>query len=262
MKPKAPQLTRENAARFQEQGVADVYHLRLPHPEGVFTRLESLLPDQPRTILDVGTGTGDLARRMTAFAARVDAVDVSEPMLAKGRNAPGGDHPNLHWIHGLVEDTAFQPPYGLITGGDSIHWLDWEIVFPKFHTLLAPSGFVAIVGRVEKPEPWEDQLRALIPQYSVYRQFEPYHLIDTLVERGHFEKVGDYRTPLETNRQSVDDYIMSWHSRGGLARENMPEDHILAFDEGVREMVMPYAEDGYLTLQTEGRVTWGKPLPS
>jgi trans-aconitate methyltransferase len=260
MKPKAPQLTPENAARFQEQGVADVYHLRLPHPEGIFTTLESLMPNGSRAILDVGTGTGDLARRMTAFAARVDAVDVSAPMLAKGRSAPGGDHPDLNWMHGRVEDTDFQPPYGLITGGDSIHWMDWDIVFPKFHEMLVPSGFVAIVGRVEEPEPWEDELRALIPKYSVYREFQSYSLIEVLVERGHFQKVGDYRTPLETNRQSVDDYILSWHSRGGLARETMPEEHIVAFDTAVRELVMPYAVDGTLTLQTEGRVTWGKPL--
>ena len=260
MKPKAPQLTPENAAMFQQQGVAEVYHLRLPHPEGVFTKLESLLPNDSRTILDVGTGTGDLARRMTAFAERVDAVDVSKAMLAKGRSAPGGDHPNLHWIYGRVEDTDFQPPYGLITGGDSIHWMDWDVVFPKFHDVLAPVGWLAIVGRAEKPVPWEDDLRALIPKYSVFRQFAPYSLVDELVDRGHFQVSGDYRTPLDKNRQSVEDYVMSFHSRGGLARGKMPEAHISAFDAGVREMVMPYAEDGFLTLQTEGRVTWGKPL--
>lgn len=260
MKPKAPQFTPENAARFQEQGVADVYHLRLPHPEGVFTKLESLLPDQACTILDVGTGTGDLARRMTTFADRVDAVDVSKPMLAKGRHAPGGDHPRLNWIHGRVEDNDFQPPYGLITGGDSIHWMDWDIVFPKFHDLLAPAGFVALVSRSEKPMPWQAKLTALIERYSVYRQYQPYSLVDGLVERGHFQPVGDYRTPLEPNRQSVADYVMSWHSRGGLARETMPAERIAAFDSGVHDLVMPYAEDGFLTLQTEGRVTWGKPL--
>lgn len=96
MKPRAPQDMPENAERFKEQGVADVYHLRLPHPNGVFAKLESLLPEQPRTILDIGTGTGDLARRQTSFAERVDAVDTSAPMLRKGREAPGGDHPGWH----------------------------------------------------------------------------------------------------------------------------------------------------------------------
>lgn len=260
MKPIAPQLTAENAARFQEQGVANVYHLRLPHPEAVFTRLASLLPEQPCTILDVGTGTGDLARRMTAFAERVDAVDISAPMLAKGRSALGGDHPNLRWIHGRVEDTTFQPPYGLITGGDSIHWMDWDIVFPRFHDLLARGAVLAIVSRSEQPVPWLDDMQVLIEKYSVYRKFQAHNLVDDLVERGHFQVLGDYHTPPDTNQQSIDDYVMSWHSRGGLAREKMPAEHIVAFDSGLRALVTPYARDGYLTLLTEGHVTWGMPL--
>ncbi len=260
MKPKPPQLTPENAARFQEQGVADVYHLRLPHPEGVFTQLASLLPDNARAVLDVGTGNGVLARRLVAVAERVDAVDVSEPMLAKGRAAPGGDAPNLNWILGRVEDTDFQPPYGLITGGDSIHWMDWDRVFPRFHDLLAPVGYLALVGRTEQSMPWQDELTAIIEQVSVYRNYERYSLVDLLVEQGYFEKVGDYHTPPTANQQSVDDYIMSWHSRGGLARGTMQPEHIEFFDRQVRELVRPYALKGYLTLHTVGRVTWGKPL--
>jgi SAM-dependent methyltransferase len=260
MKEKPPHLTPENAARFQEQGVVDVYHLRLPHPEGVFTTLASLLPEHPRTILDVGTGDGVLARRLTAYAERVDAVDVSAPMLAKGRAAPGGDAPNLNWFHGRVEDVELQPPYGLIVGGDSIHWLDWEIAFPKFHDLLVPDGFVALVGRSEQPTPWQASLQALIERYSVYRQYRHFSLQDELVERGHFERRGEYEMPPFDNQQSVDDYVMSWYSRGGLARETMSADHIAAFDSGVRELVMPYAVDGLLTLHTVGHVAWGKPL--
>ncbi len=260
MKPIPPQLTPENAARFQEQGVAEVYHLRLPYPEGVFSTLATLMPDQARRILDVGTGTGDLARRMTAFAERVDAVDVSAPMLAKGRAAPGGDHPKLRWIEGRVEAVALEPPYGLITGGDSIHWMDWDIVFPRFHDLLAPAGVLAIITRFEQRTPWRDALQPLIETYTVYPKFEAYNLIDGLVERGYFQVLGEHVTPPDSHRQSVEDYLMSWHSRGGLARETMPAEHIAAFDSGLRELVEPYAENGFLSLQTQGRVTWGKPL--
>ena len=141
MEPRAPQHTPENADRFQEQGVADLYHLRLPHPHGVFAKLASLLPERRRTILDVGTGTGDLARRMTSFAERVDAVDFSEPMLLKGREAPGGNPPAVHWIHGRMEELDLQGPYGLVTAGDSMHWMDWDIVFPKLRDLRFPAGF-------------------------------------------------------------------------------------------------------------------------
>ena len=260
MKPRASQDTPENAARFQEQGVADVYHLRLPHPNGVFTKLASLLPEQPRTILDVGTGTGDLARRLTSFAERVDAIDISAPMLLKGREAPGGDHAALHWIHGRMEELDPQRSYGLVTAGGSIRWMDWDIVFPKFHGLLAPRGFLALVSRYERPVPWQDELTELIAEYSVYRRWQSYDLIEELIERGHFHLLGDWRTPPDRNRQSVVDYVMSWHSRGGLARETMSADTVAAFDSALRDLVAPWVDDGHLRLQTEGRVTWGRPL--
>ena len=260
MKPRAPQDTPENAERFQEQGVADVYHLRLPHPNGVFAKLESLVPEQLRTILDIGTGTGDLARRQTSFAERVDAVDSSAPMLRKGREAPGGDHPALRWIHGRMEELDLQGPYGLVTAGDSIRWMDWDIVFPKLHDLLVPCGFLALICRYERPVPWQNELDALIATYSVYRKWQSYDLIDELIERGHFRLAGDWRTPPDRNRQSVDDYVMSWHSRDGLARGAMSADNVAAFDSALRDVVAPWVEDGHLRLQTEGRVTWGTPL--
>jgi SAM-dependent methyltransferase len=260
MRQRPSHLTPENAARFQEPGVVDVYHLRLPHPPEVFTQLAELLPEQPRTILDVGTGDGVLARRLTAYAERVDAVDVSEPMLLKARAAPGGDAPNLRWIHGRVEDAEFQPPYGLIVGGDSIHWMDWDIVFPKFHDLLAPGCYVAIVDRSEIPPPWYEPLRALTERYATYRRDRGFNLIDHLAEQGHIEWVDEYETPPTTNQQTVDDYVGSWHSHAGFAPDSMPADDLAAFDVQLRELVTPYAENGLLTLHTVGWIKWGKPL--
>ena len=53
---------------------------------------------------------------------------------------------------------------------------------------------------------------------------------------------------------------MSWHSRGGLARETMSADSVATFYSALRDVVAPWVEDGHLRLQTEGRVTWGTPL--
>ena len=184
-------------------------------------------------------------------------------MLLKGREAPGGNPPAVHWIHGRMEELDLQGPYGLVTAGDSIHWMDWDIVFPKLRDLLVPCGFLALVSRYERPVPWQDELNALIAKYSVYRRWRSYDLIETLIERGHFQLVGDWHTPPDCNRQSVIDYVMSWHSRGGLAlaRGTMPADNIASFDSAVSDLVAPWVEDGFLRIRTEGRVTWGRPLP-
>ena len=152
MSSRPAHLTTKNAARFQEQAVADAYPLRLPYPKAVFDTLKDLMPASSRAVLDVGAGTGDLARRMVDFATRVDAVDWSQAMIHKGCHLPGGDHPRLHWRQGRIEEVTLDPPYGLITAGESLHWMDWETVFPKFHEALSPDGWVVIIGRRPRPQ--------------------------------------------------------------------------------------------------------------
>src|SRR5262245_12200277 len=98
MTAKPAHLTPENAARFQDQDVVDVYHFRLPYTQEVFETLKALIIDSPRVALDVGTGTGDIARSIAPFVDRVDAVDWSQAMIAKGKKMPGGDNPKIHWI--------------------------------------------------------------------------------------------------------------------------------------------------------------------
>jgi ubiquinone/menaquinone biosynthesis C-methylase UbiE len=121
MQSKPRHLTSENAARFQDQSLVDVYHHRLPYPQAVFNRLLMLLADLPRRVLDVGTGTGDLVRGLVEKVDQVDAIDVSQAMIERGKLLPNGQHPNLNWILGRMEDAHLQASYGLIMGGDSIH---------------------------------------------------------------------------------------------------------------------------------------------
>src|SRR5215472_13280376 len=107
------------AEAFNLDVVARAYPLRPPYPEGMFTTLAALMVDQPRTLLDLGSGPGDLARNLVHAAERVDAVDASLAMIERGRAMEHGNHPNLRWIHGRAEDTRLNPPYALVTAGDS-----------------------------------------------------------------------------------------------------------------------------------------------
>ncbi|MDQ2903666.1 MAG: methyltransferase domain-containing protein [Chloroflexota bacterium] len=88
----------KNAEQFKDASLVEVYHYRRPYPDEAINKLVALVTDEPRTILDVGCGTGDLARRLVNQVERVDAVDFSAPMIARGRTLPGGNHPCLNWI--------------------------------------------------------------------------------------------------------------------------------------------------------------------
>lgn len=253
-------LTRENAARFQDQSVAEAYPLRLPYPPAIFDKLDELVTDTPRMVLDAGTGTGEIARPLATRVERVDALGPSAAMLVKGKTLPGGDRPNLRWIQGRAEEAPLQPPYALITAGDSLHWMDWEVVLPRFHDLLTPHGLLAIVHRAEVPPPWHECLGELVETHSTMKNFlKNFDLIHELESRNLFEQQGTYETPPVAHRQAIDDYLMSFRSFSYLSTEKMPSDRVRAFEEELRRLTAPFSEDGYVTRQTHGSIVWGRP---
>jgi ubiquinone/menaquinone biosynthesis C-methylase UbiE len=260
MLPRPAHLTPGNAARFKDQSVVDFYPLRLPYPPEVFGILAGLITDEPRAVLDVGAGTGDIARGLVRHVERVDAVDFSPAMIAKGRTLPDGDHPRLRWIYGAVETVALDPPYALITAGESLHWMDWEVVFPRFGDALTPGGVVAIVHRAELPTPWQEGLDALIRQVSTLQNYQPFDLIAELEKRDLFQQMGERETAPVTSAQSIDDYIASFHSRSSLSRDYMPASDAAAFDRQLRDLVSSWSKESTVEMHTVGSVVWGKPL--
>src|ERR1051326_420847 len=98
MRPKPDFLSPEVAAAFQDASVALPYRFRPTYPAAVFDILADLMVDQPRRVLDVGCGTGLLARHLVERVDWLDAVDVSPEMIGQGIQLPGGWHRNLHWI--------------------------------------------------------------------------------------------------------------------------------------------------------------------
>ncbi|HEY7348710.1 MAG TPA: class I SAM-dependent methyltransferase [Ktedonobacterales bacterium] len=246
--------------RFQDTSVVDRYHLRLPYPSETFDLLLALITDSPRAILDVGTGTGVLARHLVERADRVDALDPSAAMLARGKTLPNGDHPRLRWLYGRIEDAPLAPPYALITLGDSLIWLHWEVVFPRLAQLLTPRGYVALVERKELPAPWHDGLLAFIRRYSTIKNYPTLDLITTLEQAELFTRAGEQETAPISNRQSIPDYIASFHSRSSLSLDHMPPSDAAAFDEQLRTLVEPWSHENRLELQTVARIIWGKPL--
>jgi trans-aconitate methyltransferase len=253
-------LTRENAARFQDESVVAVYDRRLPYPDEVFDVLMSLVTDTPRTVLDIGAGTGDLARPLARRLDRVDALDISAAMIARGRALPGGRQPNLRWIIGRAEEVELQPPYALITAGESLHWMDWEVLLPRLAPLRTEHGYLAMVYRSESDAPWQSQLDTLTSELSTIKNYEKYNLVEELERRHLFRAAGRHETAPVTRLQSIDDYVDSFHSRASLSRQAMSLADSHAFDERLRELVERWSENGMLSLQTVGTVAWGVPL--
>ena len=262
MRPKPKHLGPEYGAQFQDAAIVAAYPTRPPYQSGVFATLAGLAQQataRPRAVLDVGCGTGDVARRLAPLVDRLDAVDISVRMIARGKTLPGGDAPNLRWFVAGAEEAPPEPPYALITAGESLHWMDWPVVMRRLRTAVAPGGYLAMMGRNEQPTPWSEELSRLIVRYSTNKDFQPYDLIEELETRGLFTKVGERTADPEPFEQSIEAYIESIHSRNGFSRDRMSADDAAAFDAVVRELVAPYASDGVLRLKIAAMVVWGVP---
>jgi SAM-dependent methyltransferase len=263
MKPKPSHLSLKYAEQFKDHSIVEVYHHREPYVQETIQKLAELITDEPRVLLDVGCGIGDLARVLVTEiedVERVDAVDFSKPMLDKGRLLPAGNDPRLNWIYGRVEEVKLQPPYALITAGDSVHWMEWDIVFPLFHRSLTPHGYVALVSRASVDHPWDEELGALCARYSTNQEYAPYNPIEELEERHLFELHGSFQAQPVPLVQSGEDHLRCLHSRNGLSYERMSQQVAKEFDEAIRLAISPFLHKGQLILTVLNTVQWGKPL--
>jgi trans-aconitate methyltransferase len=256
-------LAREYAEQFQDQSVVDVYHLRPYYPEETFSLLAGLCDSDCPRLLDVGCGTGEIARRIAPRVAHVDAVDLSSAMLTKGKGLPGGQAPNLRWIQGETETVALTPPYGLITAASSLHWMEWSIVLPRFAQMLTPNGVLAIVFEHSTiPEPYARAIGNLVGESLTTRGIpirEPYDLIDELRQRHLFTVLGEQQTQTTLQEQSIDDFVGSFHARTSFSRERMGAEVAEAFDLRATQILRTAYPEGKLRVSLQMQLVWGRP---
>ena len=211
-------------------------------------------------LLDLGCGSGELARRLAPDVEAITAIDQSPGMIAAARSLPGGDAANISWIAGRVEDVALHGPFACALACESFHWFDWPAVVPRLAAAV-PSGRLILIDRRELGPPWADDLKALIARHSTNQEFERYDVVDELTSRHHFVSEGRLLHRRQVVSQSIADYVTSLHSRNGLSRDRMPPDSARGFDDAVRAMAAPHAIDGLLQVPVETRVVWGRVTP-
>ena len=258
--PKPKHLGPEYADQFKDRSVAAAYVNYPPYAPEVCQVLAGLIQDEPRIVLDMGCGTGDVARPLAALMERVDAVDPSAAMLEVGRAREGGDQPNIRWVCRSAEDFAYATRYSLIVTGASLHWMDWDTVIPRMAAALSDHGFLAIVGgRRLDAAPWADGLNEIIARYATNEGFGPHFLLKELERRQLFAAVGKKRTAPQEHSMSIQNYVELLHARSSLSRQSMETQAAAAFDAAVRELVTPFAAEGVLTFDVTTDIIWGQP---
>jgi SAM-dependent methyltransferase len=255
----SPAYPRELGRAFEDDEVARNYRYRQPYPPEVFEILQGLLVE-PRTVLDAGSGTGALTIRLARFAKRVDAIDPSAAMLRVARRMPGSDNERIRWIEGTAESVRLEPPYGLITSGASIHWMDPEVVMPRFREALAPGGVLAIVNSesIYSEQEWRGEFITLIRTFEpVAHHLEFVDLVRSLEASGHFVRDGQRTAAPVPYEQSVDDYIAMLASTSSLSRTTLGA----RADDFERDARALLARHSLTRVRAElvAEVVWGRP---
>lgn len=264
MGDKPRQWSAEYASVFQDQSVVAAYQFRPPYPPETFTFLSSLLAPgaAPRAVLDAGCGTGFVARPLAPLVDRVDAVDISEAMVAAGKRLPGGERSNIRWIAAPIETAPLDGPYALIVAAASLHWMDWERTLPRFAELLAPGGALALVEELAQPNPWDAAVGPILGRYSMNTDFAPYTMATVAAElerRGLFQLRGTHTTAPAPFRQTIDEWVETFHARNGFSRDRMAPGAAGACDAELRAAIGPFCAGGIVEQSVAARVLWGAP---
>lgn len=96
-------------------------------------------------LLDLGTGTGLMAREMARRGARVTALDPSAEMIATATAEAGAAGLRIAHVHASAEATGLpDASFDVITAATCWHWFDRPAAARACYRLLRPGGRLVI----------------------------------------------------------------------------------------------------------------------
>src|SRR5438046_8849502 len=119
---------------------------RSGYPKSFYEVLAALGIGQPgQRILDLGTGTGVLARAFAKRGALVTGVDISANQIAEAKALVAQEGLDISFRVCAAEDIAFpDASFEVISAGQSWLYFDAAVMIPKVLRLLVADGYLAL----------------------------------------------------------------------------------------------------------------------
>jgi ubiquinone/menaquinone biosynthesis C-methylase UbiE len=125
---------------FSKQAI-DYSKFRPQYPDEMIKYIISFVNNKS-TALDLATGNGQVAHKLSTYFKQVYATDISQKQLD---NAIQAD--NIIYSKGCAEKTSFEnQQFNLIVVAQAVHWFDFEIFYKEIYRILKPDGIFVIMG--------------------------------------------------------------------------------------------------------------------
>lgn len=147
---------------------SDYAQYRQGFPDRLFEWVEGIAPLQGE-MLDLGTGTGLLARELARRGGVVTATDLSDDMLVEAALAAQAEGLIIVQKQAPAESTGFPgESFDWITAGTCWHWFDRPLVIKECLRMLRPGGHLLIAHQdwLTRPGNVIDVTRQAIQQWS------------------------------------------------------------------------------------------------
>jgi trans-aconitate 2-methyltransferase len=138
--------------------------------------------ERPRTIVDLGCGTGNVTRLLAARwpDARIVGIDSSPVMLQEARAAARDDR-RCTFVAADVAQWQPETPVDLVYSNAALHWLpDHAALFPRIAAMVAPGGVLAVqmpdnfgapshtlISDIARSERWRARLGGIVREPPV-----------------------------------------------------------------------------------------------
>jgi SAM-dependent methyltransferase len=221
----------------------DYARYRIGFPEALFVRLEAYgIGSAGQQILDLGSGTGSLARGFARRGARVTALDLSDALLAQARALAAAEGLEIETLHAPAEDTGLaEGAFDVVSAGQCWHWFDRPKAAREARRLLASGGKLLICHFDWIPLPGnmvaatERLIEAHNPAwtYGGLDGFHPACLGDAA--RAGFEAIESFSfdTEVSYSHEAWRGRIRASAGVGG----SLPEERVAAFDRALASLL-------------------------